>query len=254
LLPRLKDSGFNTLIIWTIHVENNGDLILNDIPLVSGGEWIADADWPAKVEDLKVPPTTVTRVEFGVGSYGVPDFERIATLIANEGTGPDSILYRNFEVLKQQMPSIDAINFDDESAYNVDPTVAFSLMLGELDYKITLVPYQSSNFWSSLYAEVEAQDPGRIDRVMLQVYAGGGNNQPAQWNGLFGDVPIEVGLWSKHGGGCTQGDSPEQVATKLTGYGDASVGGWMWLLDDMLACESSYPLEDYAAAIHSVYD
>jgi hypothetical protein len=27
-------------------------------------------------------------------------------------------------------------------------------------------------------------------------------------------------------------------------------GGWMWLLDDMLACDGQYPLEDYAAAIN----
>ena len=185
VLPRMKTSGFNTVILWTIHVELNGDLILNDVPLVSNGEWIADPAWPAKVENLKVAPSTVTRVEIGVGSYGVPDFERIRTIIQEQGTGPDSILYQNFAVLKEQMPSVDAINFDDESAYDVEPTVQFSLMLGDLGYKISLVPYQSSNFWVELYETVNTQVPGLIDRVMLQVYAGGANNQPAQWNPLF---------------------------------------------------------------------
>lgn len=254
VLPRMKASGFNTLVLWTIHVENNGDLILNDVPLISDAQWVADKAWPGMVEDLKIGPTTVTRVEFGVGSAGVPDFERIANLIASEGTGPESILYRNFELLKELMPSVDAINFDDESAYDVDPSVAFSLMLGDLGYQISIVPYQASNFWTALYDQVETEEPGLIDRVMLQMYAGGANNNIASWNGLFGELPIEAGLWSKHGSGCSQGDSPDQVAGKLAGYGAASVGGWMWLLDDMLACESSYSLEQYAAAIHGVYD
>ena len=163
------------------------------------------------------------------------------------------MLYRNFALLHERMPSIDAINFDDESAYDVDPTVAFSLMSGDLGYQITLTPYEAGSFWIDLYEQVETQEPGLIDRVMLQVYAGGANNQPSTWAGNFGELGIEVGLWSKHGQGCAVGDSPEQVQSKLEGYGDASVGGWLWLLDDMLACDASYPLENYAAAIHTVY-
>ena len=44
------------------------------------------------------------------------------------------------------------------------------------------------------------------------------------------------------------------MQAKLESYGADSKGGWMWLLDDMLACESAHTLEDYATAIHAVYD
>src|SRR5690606_36038262 len=155
-----KASGFNTLILWTIHVNDNGDLVLNDKLLVSQGAWVGDADWPGKVETLKLPPSTVTRVELGVGSAGVPDFERITALIEAQGTGPESILHRNFSVLRAQMPSIDAINYDDESNYELAPTIEFSRMLADLGYRITLTPYEAQSFWVQLYEGFEQERPG----------------------------------------------------------------------------------------------
>lgn len=254
VLPRMKASGFNTLILWTLHLRDNGDLVYNDIPIIGDGAYVGDADWPAKVADLKVPPTTVTRLEFGVGSAGVSDFERIEALVETEGTGPGTTLRRNFAQLRATFPSVDAINLDDESNYDVASTVAFSLMLGELGYRVTFVPYTAMSFWTGTYDQLEAQAPGLVDRVLLQVYAGGAGNDPADWAGRFGDVGIEVGLWSRHGAGCRLGDTPAQVQSKLEAWRDSTVGGWMWLLDDMLACDQTRALEEYADAIHQVYD
>ena len=209
--------------------------------------------WPALVVSLEEQPTSVIRTEFSVGAWGVPDFDTIGALMDAQGTGPDSILYRNFAALKATIPTIDAINYDDETFYQPNPTIAFSLMLAELDYKVTFAPYNNIDFWTTVYDYLQMAEPGLVDRVLVQVYAGGASNDPAFWTDAFAGIEVEAGLWSKHGNGCVQGDTPAQVQAKLEGWAGATVGGWMWLLDDMLACDDQYPLEDYAAAIDTVY-
>ena len=251
VMPTMRASGFSTMILWSIHVHMNGDLVLNDVPIFSNGSYVgSDAAWPGKVASLKTAPTSVTRVEFSVGSAGVADFETIESLIMSQGTGPTSILYRNFSALRTAIPIVDAIDYDDESNYDVASTVAFSVMLGDLGYKVTLCPYNNSSFWTSVYNQTNAQRPGLVDRVLLQVYAGGASNNPVTWSGYFGGLQVEAGLWSRHGTNCGTGDTPASVRTKMTNWRSGVGGGWMWLLDDMLACDSQYPLEDYAAAIN----
>jgi hypothetical protein len=251
VMPTMRASGFTTMILWSIHVHANGDLVLNDIPLFSNGSYVgSDAAWPGKVATLKTAPTSVTRVEFSVGAGGTTDFESIESLIGSQGTGPTSILYKNFSALKAAIPVTDAINFDDESNYDVASTVAFGVMLGDLGYKVTLCPYTNSTFWTSVFNQTNTQRPGLVDRVLLQVYAGGASNNPATWSGYFGGLQVEAGLWSRHATNCATGDTPSSVRTKMTNWRSSVAGGWMWLLDDMLTCDTQYPLEDYATAIN----
>jgi hypothetical protein len=251
VMPTMRASGFSTVVLWSIHVHANGDLVLNDVPIFSNGSYIgSDAAWPGKVATLKNAPTSVTRVEFSVGAGGTADFESIESLIGSQGTGPTSILYKNFSALKAAIPITDAVNFDDESNYDVATTVAFSVMLGDLGYKVTLCPYTNSTFWTSVFNQTNSQRPGLVDRVLLQVYAGGANNNPATWSGYFGGLQVEAGLWSRHAINCATGDTPSSVRTKMTNWRSSIGGGWMWLLDDMLTCDSQYPLKDYAAAIN----
>jgi len=251
VMPMMRVSGFSTVILWTIHVNSNGDLVYNDQLLVSDGKYVGSSAWPAQVASLKYEPTSVKRIEMGVGSADVSDFENIESLIGAQGTGATSILYRNFAALRQTIPAIDAINFDDESNYHVTPTVDFSLMLIGLAYKVTLCPYTQTKFWESVTSRVNARKAGSIDRVYLQLYAGGEGNDPGAWNAHFGGLKVEAGLWSKHDTGCTQGDSPQTVQQKLTGLKSSVSGGWMWLLDDMLACAGQFAVKDYAAAINA---
>lgn len=249
VMPLIRASGFSSVLLWSIHIGDTGDLILNDVLLVSDGVYVGDPSWPALVASLRTPPTSVRRIEFSVGSYGVTDFERIEALLEAQGSGPDSVLYRNFAELKRAIPAATAINYDDESNYDVASTVELSLMLREIGYRISFAPYTRQTFWGTVYDELEDRSPGLVDRVLLQVYAGGANNRPVSWNRYFGDLQVEAGLWSRHGRSCSQGDSPERVGARMRGWADDISGGWMWLLDDMLACDAMYPLEDYATAI-----
>src|SRR5690606_8658159 len=93
-MNQLRSSGFTTVMLWTIHVnENNGNLIYNDVLIVSNGVYVGNPAWPGQLATLKQQPTSVNRIEVSVGSWGVPDFERIKILMDNYGTNTDSILY-----------------------------------------------------------------------------------------------------------------------------------------------------------------
>ncbi|MDA4815968.1 hypothetical protein NY538_16955, partial [Enterobacter hormaechei] len=86
---------------------------------------------PGQLATLKTAPTSVKRVEVSIGAWGVPDFERMSRLLNGTaagcgstvvcGSGSNGILYRNFQALKAATGA-DAVNFDDESHYNVADT------------------------------------------------------------------------------------------------------------------------------------
>ena len=250
VMDELRYSGFTTINFWTIHVESNGDLIYNDQLIVSNGEYVGRQEWPEEIASLKEEPTSINRVQFGVASYGVPDFERIQEIIENEGTGTDSILYKNFSALKAAIPSIDAIDFDDESTYHAESATIFGVMLADIGYKISLVPYTAQWFWEELYNNINDERPGTVDRVQIQAYAGGAGNQPSSWNGSFGDSKVSIGLWSLHGDNCNQGDTPDDVEDSMRGWQEDISGGFIWLYDDVKKCGGSSLVAAYASAIN----
>jgi hypothetical protein len=246
----IRASGFTTIVLWTIHVHGDGDLVLNDHKIIDNGVYVGRAAWPAEVAAFKTGDTSVSRIEIAVGSWGVKDFETIQSLIAAEGTGPTSILYKNFQTLRNTLPSIDAVSFDDESNYQVDPTVAFAVMLRDLGYQISLCPYTRSTFWRSVYNNVNSLRPGTIDRIDLQCYAGGGGNNPGTWNAYFPGLTVTPGLWCYPNS--PNGYTPAQVETKMSEWRGAHniAGGFMWLLDDMLPHQATYPVSAYGRAIN----
>ena len=252
VLPALKKSGFSTLILWTIHVNNEGDLIFNDFPIVTKGEFVANVSWAERIRNLR-QNSSINRVEFSVGSAGVRDFEKIEAMYRDNRT---ENLLNNFRVLKESL-NLDAINYDDESNYDHSSTLALSEDLSELGYKITLCPYTRTSFWSRLYRESISKGID-VDGVYLQSYAGGAGNSPYTWNRYFQGLKVDIGYWSSHGRSCRSGYKPSVVSDRLSRYRNEIKGGWMWLLDDMIKCTNSKGMEqnlkDYAEAINSVLD
>lgn len=251
VMDDLRSSGFNTVILWTLHVGPNGNMNLNNIPVIdTAGNYIGDPNWGNRVASLRQAPTSVNRIEIGVASAGVDDFENIGNLIDANGTGSNTVLYKAFQNLKT-VTGADAINIDDESQFDVDTMVKFSVMMADIGYKVALVPYNRRSFWAQVYSQVETQRPGAIDRVYLQVYAGGSGNNPTTWNGSFGSLKVIPGVWSIHGSGCNQGDSPASVRTRMANWAPVSSGGFMWLYDDIQSCSApGRRTADYAAAIN----
>ena len=242
-ITEIENSGFTEAIVWSVEVNSVGDLNFNgEFPLTSNGVYIGNQthpDFPGNMAQLK--QGTVKRITFSVGSSNYGDWEDITALVEAQGTGPNSILYKDFQALKAAIPALDAIDFDDENSYNTPTTIAFGVMLGELGYHVVPDPFTNNGYWINVVAQINSQLPGTVDGVHLQAYAGGaGNNPCVGWN--FGSVPVFPGLWD-------QVDTPTQVESIISGWHSQCgiVGGFMWLYDDFVGTGLA---EQYANAIN----
>ncbi len=229
-ITEIENSGFTEAIVWSVEVNSAGDLNFNgEFPLTSAGVYVGNQtypDFPAEMTQLK--QGTVKRVTFSVGSSNVGDWQDITALVKAQGTGPTSILYKDFQALKAAIPALDAIDFDDENSFNSPTTVQFAVMLGKLGYHVMPDAFDDSSYWTSLVSQINTKLPGTVDGVHLQAYAGGSGNSPCSgWN--FGAVPVFPGLWD-------QDYTPAQVESIMSGWHSQCdiIGGFMWLYDDFV--------------------
>jgi len=245
----LKQSGFTTVILWTIHIGDDGSMNFNDKTVIdSQGNYIGDVEWKNRLSALLQSPTSVNRIEIGVGAWGAKSWDIIKTLVAKEGTGEQTKLYKAFQLL-MEITGATAINFDDEVTYDVKSTVQFSLMLADMGYKISLCPFNEADYWKAVYNQVESAQAGTIDRVYLQCYGGGYANKTYQWNALFGDLKVSKGLWCRNGDNCNNGNSPSTIKSNLGKEVNNISGGFIWLYDDIQKCAAFGNTASYADAI-----
>ncbi len=233
---KLKNSGFNTAILFVVDVAANGDLNYNgNYLIVTNGVYIGDAAWPARLAALKVAPTSITRIEVCTGGAGAQSWNNIKTLIAAQGTNTDSVLYKNFLTLKNTL-GIDAICNDDEVAYDSASAAKFNRMITSLGMKNTLCPYNTVSYWQSVF------NNSTIDAVYLQCYDGGAGNNPATWNGYFGGFEVAPGDWSN--------DGLATVASKFDAWSPVINGGFIWQFEFISAAD----LASYGAIINKAVD
>ena len=267
-LADIQGSGFTTITLWTFHVSSSGDLSFNDTPgIVADGHYGGDPTWPGNVARLK-QGSAVTQVFASVGSWGVHDFTSIGALIASQGTGPSSILYRNFAALRTAFTvdgvcAIDGIDFDDEDSLDADVLAAFATMLIGLGFQVSFCPYGAPSVWVEALRQVHAKGLA-IARFNLQCYAGGYGNDPQQWIEAAAAVVsldaaralIVPGLWCCHGQSGPDSRCPEAVQSDFAAYAAARLsGGFLWNYDDVLAnrgagcCPTPATTQAYASAI-----
>ena len=250
-INKIKDSGFNTYIIWSVHLdEKTGDLIINDVPVVKDGVFNKQS---AKVtwDLLRKECTNITRIELSIDAWGTGDFKKIKKFIEMDpaeggGTGEDSILYKNFKALIEATGA-HAINYDDESCYDLNTGIEFGKMCERLGVKVTLCPYTNQNYWVQLY---KALGPELCDRVYLQCYAGGAGNKNAiqQWSEALG-CDVIPGYWCNNTESPSDSMSASVVQFNLERNIEHVNGGFMWLFDHMQNLPSPNSVKDYGTAI-----
>jgi hypothetical protein len=230
-IREIQNSGFTEAIVWSVEVNSTGDLNLNgEFPLTSNGVYIGDQTHPDFASNMALlKQGNVKRITLSIGSSNYGDWEDIASLVNSQGTGPGSILYQDFQALKTAIPALDAVDFDDENSFDLNTTVQFGVMLGNLGYHVEPDAYNQSSYWMSVVSGINNQLPGTVDGVHLQVYAGGGGNNPCSSTWNFGSVPVLPGLWDR-------GDSPKSVQTRIAGWHSQCgiSGGFMWIYDDFV--------------------
>lgn len=211
-----KASGFNALFLFTLHVYTNGDIYFNDTPVVQNGVYIGANNWGTSLAALK---PAIRRTELVIGGWGDPSFDNIKSLIASQGVGSTSILYKNFQALKTAT-GVDAIQYDDEQTYDVASAVTFGNMIAGLGMKVALCPYTAQSFWTSVKSQLGAN----VDAIYLQCYDGGAGNDPGSWNNAFGGFKVYPGLWGN------TSDCPT-VTSRMRQWQQTLgiTGGFMWL-------------------------
>ncbi len=233
---KLKNSGFNTAILFVVDVAANGDLNYNGNHLVvTNGVYMGDANWGTRLAALKQAPTTINRIEVCTGGAGAQSWVNIQNLVATNGTGTSSILYRNFLALKNAL-GMDAICNDDEVAYDAASAATFNRMITAMGMKNTLCPYNNVNYWKGVFTN------STIDAVYLQCYDGGAGNDPATWNGYFGGFKVAPGDWSN--------DGLATVESKFTTWSPAINGGFIWQFEFISAAD----LASFGAIINKAAD
>lgn len=239
----IKASGFNTVMLWAVHVREDGDLYLNDVLVCEDGAYVGEASWATNWASLKQGTTSVNRIELSVGAWGSGAFENIKNLINAHGTGSETVLYKNFKAL-MEATGADAVNYDDEVTYDVTSAVQFGQMCNDMGMKVTLCPYTNSSFWKG----VKDNLGNIVDRVYLQCYAGGSGNNPGTWSNILG-MNVIPGLWCLNNS--SGGDTASEVQNQMESWENAYDidGGFMWLYDDMQQLSSPNATADYANAI-----
>jgi hypothetical protein len=230
-IEEIEHSGFTEAIVWSVEVSSTGDLNLNgEFPLTSNGVDIGSQTYPDFAGDMAIlKQGSVKRVTLSIGSSNYGDWEDITALVEAQGTGPGSILYQDFQSLKNSIPALDAIDFDDENSFNLDTTVQFGVMLGTLGYHVLPDAYDNNTYWMNVVSQINSQLPGTVDGVHLQVYSGGAGNNPCSSEWDFGSVPVFPGLWDRV-------DTPKEVQSRLSGWNAQCgiSGGFMWIYDDFV--------------------
>ncbi len=230
-IKEIEYSGFTEAIVWSVEVSSSGDLNLNgEFPLTATGAYVGGQTHPDFAGNMAIlKQGTVKRVTLSIGSSNVGDWQDITALVKSQGTGPGSILYQDFQSLKNAIPALDAIDFDDENSFDLDTTVQFGIMLGTLGYHVLPDAFNNSTYWMNVVSQINAQLPGTVDGVHLQVYAGGAGNNPCSSGWDFVSVPVFPGLWDRV-------DTPHQVQSRMAGWHNQCgiSGGFMWIYDDFV--------------------
>ncbi|KKY38371.1 putative coagulation factor 5 8 type domain-containing protein [Diaporthe ampelina] len=251
----IKTSGFNTLIIFGVGVLENGDIMYysntpgsTDVLIASDGAYVGGTELSDKVRSFKTDTTDVDRVEISMNA------QHIKELVASPGTGSSTRLYRNFAALKEAW-GLDAVNNDDESIYDVDSTVAFGRMLGDIGYKYTISPYINFNFWESVLAQLNSDlaEPDRLlDRIYLQCYDGGDLNDPASWQVMLSMKVVPI-LWVVNNSKPVYGVTLAEAQELFSGWQSESslAGGGYWNDYDIEDMGSSYT--DYGDVLKDVF-
>lgn len=251
-ITKLRNSGFTYLILFNVHVDPDGTLKTDGETICKNGEYVFAQTQPYYQEDirnLKTEPTSITRIEICIGGWGNNSYGNIRNLVNSQGTGRNSILYKNFKALKEAVPEIDAVNNDTEQDYDAESAAKFHIMMYDLGYKTTFAPYTYKSYWTSLNDKIRAQRPNAVDRAMIQCYDGGaGNlNQVGTWN--------FTGVSERHPGLLDYSNdwSVERNLAQFQAWKDQGVatGGFVWLFND--GYDETWDMNGWASGLNRIF-
>ena len=189
-IDNLLTANYSAVIVWSVHVDETGNLILNNTPFVSNGTY-AEADQMNLPDRLAQLHKAGIQIIFSVGAGGTSDFTNIEKLLNGGVPTKGNPLYDNFSALKGAMVKaggdIDAIDFDNEDNMDTNTMVNFGCMLSDIGYKsVTFCPYYTSPVWTDTYNQLlSKKGNGFVSAIHLQCYSGGSSSDPQDWGKMI---------------------------------------------------------------------
>ncbi|WP_291842893.1 hypothetical protein [Maricaulis sp.] len=257
----LLASRMNDYIFWSVHVNPDGNLHYNDVPLVTNG--VLDPTTGAGIGGIISAARKAglaQNVWFSVGSGGVSDFQNIQSIL-NRGGANEANLFANFQVLMD----LGADGFDlDYEEYLTEPAGLISRFTIELNQrmgaKLTYCPYYGVSMWiDCLKANMTELGSQPVVGFNLQCYAGGASNDPRIWVQEIHRAGSSIGVSNAQafvrpgmavaGSPSAPALTPSQMTAQLNTW--QSPGGWIWNTANVLNSQSKtgYSITDYASAM-----
>lgn len=143
----LRSSGMDTMIIFNMGVAANGDFTYGS-SICSNGVYVGPSNWGALLNQCRVQPSSIKRIEICIGGWTDPSWINIKNLVTANST---NVLYQNLVALKNAL-GIDAIDNDDEAAYDAASTIKFGQLCTAAGLKSTLCPYTNPGYWQAVKA------------------------------------------------------------------------------------------------------
>ena len=248
-ITNLRESGFTNALLFNVHVDTDGTLMTDGETICKNGEYVFQNTQPyyqQDIKNLKTPPTSIQRVEIVIGGWGNDSYDHIRDLINANGTGSNTMLYKNFKALKEAVPEIDAVNNDDEHCYDVETGAKFHIMMYNLGYTTTLAPYTNKSYWQNLCTKIRASKPNAVDCVMVQCYDGGAGNVNSVGSWTFTGVPVRQAGLMYYSNDWNVDKNIEQFQ-KWADDGVAS-GGFVWVYNS-----EEWDLNAWASGMNRVF-
>ena len=250
-LAAIHSSGFNTVMLFALHVTPEGDFYYGDNPIVQRGVFAPAYGYlPRLVSGLK-SGGTVDTVLLTIGSADAADYAHLKTLLGcADGT---ETLTKNFDALTRALP-LDGFDFDLEEfpldSYT-DTVVTLTLLLHRrFGSIITYGPYTDEDSWLAFLAGVYAKNNNRqiVSAFNLQCYSGGAGNDPNEWADRIAHYGSPLGISDPDAfivAGYSAHDSPSRICQRFSSLSIG--GGFIWNANGIF--NSGWTPKDYADAI-----
>lgn len=246
----IAQSGFQTIILWTLHVDRDANLIYNDDYIVSDGQLNESYYGPNGIIDIKTKISQLRSIEnssveyilFGIGSGPPPiDFSVISKIYQNATL--KAKMYNNFKVLIDL--GIDGFDYDCEEFSGdinydkslIDVVVDMTLNFNKMGVTIqTFVPYDAINSWLQCLKDIYKMNNNQqlINWWNVQCYSGGAGNayQLKSWIHTINENSNQIGVDNGTGyivPGFSASDGVNGIQNDFKQYGSGVVdGGFLW--------------------------
>jgi len=258
----LAASQLTDYVIWSVHVNTQGDLFYNNEHFASGGVVSPSVGPYIKgLIDAGRSAGALQTVWFSIGAGGVSDFQAIEQILASPGSPAYTNLFKNFAAIYAL--GADGFDFDYEESIK-DPVGTIATLGAELHKQlgalITYCPYWNQPFWiQCLEKTLQIVGSQPVKAYRLQCYSGGAGNDPTDWANTLAAAGSSTGVsdavaFIRPGlavaGSASYPSYPPSGMTPLFQRWGSS-GGWIWNTEEVMKNYSStgYSIADYAAAI-----